>query len=270
MKKTSVFMLMLTLMLLFAGCSDALLGSLPEEIGDQPDNICSALPEEPGETSMGTPPSSDPPVSGSSLKPLETIAPPPETLPEVIVQIDKLTDEGFEGVVTESADSYLQRGERVQVVYDWSKCAEAERRMGVASVLFSDFEQREGADLLFADSISFNYSLSPLFDTERSVSRIAISSLPESYSYAFTNVQGRAQIIDYLLDLDLNADFGENPNEYSGMTWVITLYFADGGSTTIYHFGNMFIRAENGPWYKMNYEQANKLSEIVWNLPPEF
>ncbi len=256
MRKAGIVMPILALMLLFTGCCNALLGSLPEELEEQP-NILPAFPVE------------SIPDKQSDLQQITSIVLPPATLPKVIVQINKITEEGFEGVVTESADSYLQKGEQVQVVYDWSKCAEADRRSGVVTVIFSDFCQKEGADLLLAESISFNHSPSPLFDTKRTVNRIAVSSLPESYSYEFTNVEGRTQIISYLSDLDLTADFSENPNEYSGMTWMITLYFADGTSTTIYHFGNMFIRAEGEPWYKMDYEQGNKFDEIVWNLPPE-
>lgn len=70
-------------------------------------------------------------------------------------------------------------------------------------------------------------------------------------------------IVEYLSNLTLISNFPENPDEYSGMTWVIEVEYSDGDSTTIYHFGNMFIRADDGPWYKMDYEEASELGTFI-------
>ncbi len=62
------------------------------------------------------------------------------------------------------------------------------------------------------------------------------------------------------------SDFEENPDEYSGMTWVIVLEYEDGSKETVYHFGNMFIRTNGGSWYKMTYEQAGAFDSLLWEL----
>ena len=54
----------------------------------------------------------------------------------------------------------------------------------------------------------------------------------------------------------MSSDFSENPNDYDGMTWVITLKYDDNSELVIYHFGNMFIKVAGGLWYKMDYEEA--------------
>ena len=97
---------------------------------------------------------------------------------------------------------------------------------------------------------------------EGHVRKISVSSRPEGYSYFFTGDRAQS-IIDYISQLNLIDDYPENPGDYDGMTWVITLEYEDGTSLTIYHFGNMFIKAENGPWYKMTYEEASRFDKLV-------
>ena len=89
-----------------------------------------------------------------------------------------------------------------------------------------------------------------------------VSSLPEAYNYSFKG-ESVKKIVGYLSSLNLESNFEENPNEYSGMTWEITLEYENGEALNIYHFGNMFIRAENGTWYKMTYEQASYFDELL-------
>ena len=100
---------------------------------------------------------------------------------------------------------------------------------------------------------------------EGEVARVSLSSLPAGYTHAFAGEDAQA-IVDYLSDLNLISDFPENPNEYVGMTWVISLAYDDGSTRTVYHFGNMFIRAEDGPWYKMSYDEASCLNELLAEL----
>ena len=100
---------------------------------------------------------------------------------------------------------------------------------------------------------------------EGKVKRISVTSLPEEYEYSFDG-NDAVVIVDYLSDLNLIADFSENPNEYGGMTWVISLEYEDGDAVTIYHFGNMFIRTKSGSWYKMNSEEARRFDELLDEL----
>ena len=100
---------------------------------------------------------------------------------------------------------------------------------------------------------------------EGAVKRISVTSIPGHYDYSF---EGDAvqPIVRYISELNLTADFPEDPNEYYGMTWVISLEYEDGEALTICHFGNLFIRTADGPWYKMTYEEANRFGTLLDEL----
>ena len=100
---------------------------------------------------------------------------------------------------------------------------------------------------------------------EGNVIKIDVSSLPEGYNYSF-NGENAKEIIDYLSNLNLQSNFEENPNEYTGMTWVISLEYDNGNELTVYHFGNMFIRSEKGSWYQMTYEEASRFDVLLNEL----
>lgn len=100
---------------------------------------------------------------------------------------------------------------------------------------------------------------------EGDVIGIDASSLPEGYNYSFSGKDCGA-IIDYLSALTLESEFEEDPNEYDGMTWVITLKYENGDTLDIYHFGNMFIRSQNGAWYRMSYEEASRFDALLGQL----
>ena len=97
---------------------------------------------------------------------------------------------------------------------------------------------------------------------EGNVIKIDVSSLPEGYNYSFDGEEAK-EIIDYLSNLNLQSNFEENPNEYTGMTWVICLEYDNGDKLTVYHDGNMFIRTEKGSWYKMTYDEANRFDTLL-------
>ena len=97
------------------------------------------------------------------------------------------------------------------------------------------------------------------------VVNISVSSLPEEYNYIF-NSEDSKKIIDYISDLNLESKFEEDPNVYTGMTWVISIKYDDNETLTLYHFGNMFIRSENGSWFKMNYDEASRLDTLLNEL----
>ena len=100
---------------------------------------------------------------------------------------------------------------------------------------------------------------------EGNVINIDVSSLPEGYNYSFSGADAKA-IVDYLSTLNLESNFEENPNEYMGMTWVISLKYESGDVLTIYHFGNMFIRVKGGSWYKMTYDEASRFDTLLDEL----
>lgn len=97
------------------------------------------------------------------------------------------------------------------------------------------------------------------------VIKVNVSSLPEGYDYTFTH-ESTKKITDYLSKLDLISDYSENPNEYGGLTWVISLEYDDNSKLTIYHFGNMFIKTDGGSWYKMSYNEADRFNKLLYEL----
>jgi predicted small lipoprotein YifL len=97
------------------------------------------------------------------------------------------------------------------------------------------------------------------------VTNIKVTSLPEGHDYAFSGEDADA-IVAYLSNLNLESEFKENPDEYTGMTWVIALEYESRDAVTVYHFGNMFIRAEKGDWYQMTYEEASRLDTLLEEL----
>jgi hypothetical protein len=100
---------------------------------------------------------------------------------------------------------------------------------------------------------------------EGNVVKIDVSSSPKGYNYSFNGENAKA-IIDYLSNLNLESNFEENPNEYDGMTWVISLEYDNGDELTVYHFSNIFIRSEKGSWYKMTYEEASRFDALLNEL----
>ena len=100
---------------------------------------------------------------------------------------------------------------------------------------------------------------------EGNVIKIAVSSLPEGYNYSFSGEDTKG-IIDYLSNLNLQSEFDEDPNTYTGMTWVISLEYENGETQTVYHSCNLFIRSENEPWYKMESKEAHRFDALLTEL----
>ncbi len=99
---------------------------------------------------------------------------------------------------------------------------------------------------------------------EGNVIKIDVFSRPGAYNYSFTGENAKA-IIDYLSNLNLDSNFEENPGEYNGMVWVISLEYDNGDELTLYHSGQ-FIRPENGSWYKMTYEEGRRFDALLHEL----
>lgn len=100
---------------------------------------------------------------------------------------------------------------------------------------------------------------------EGHVISVEVSSLPEGYEYSFGKEDAKA-IVEYLSGLNLTGKFEENPDKYTGMTWVISLKYENGDSLEVYHSCNMFVRSEHGSWYKMTYEEASRFDSLLDEL----
>lgn len=99
---------------------------------------------------------------------------------------------------------------------------------------------------------------------DKDVRAVEVSSIPEGYRCAFDGTSAK-EAVDYMASLCLIPDFPENPDEYSGMTWDISIEYHDGTKETVYLFGD-FIRISGSPWYKMNRDEADSFSTRLWEL----
>ncbi len=102
---------------------------------------------------------------------------------------------------------------------------------------------------------------------EGNICNVVITSWPEYYEYSFIGDDAR-DIAYYLSKLNLSDNYKENPTEGVGMTWVISLEYENGDTTTVYQFGNSFIRTKGGPWYKMNIDEALRFNTLLDELEP--
>lgn len=96
-----------------------------------------------------------------------------------------------------------------------------------------------------------------------SIKSISVTSSPEGYEYSFKGADAQA-IVDYLESLHLTPYFGL-PSE-TGMAWVISIEHENGEVTTVYHSCNKYIMAEAGLRYEMIFEEANRLSSLLYEL----
>ncbi len=111
--------------------------------------------------------------------------------------------------------------------------------------------------------------LTELPPEQQAVVRATVERLPhdlgmrEQYFRVYKTAEKVKALTDYISSLELISDFEENPNEYDGSSYIITLTDRDGAERRLVHFGNMFLREGDGGWKKMQYEQAQKLDEIL-------
>lgn len=112
-----------------------------------------------------------------------------------------------------------------------------------------------------------SYQKVGLLETDN-VESVAISSHPAGFEYIFYNDAAK-EIVEHLANLHLSAKFKENPDDYDGMTWEVSVQYENGEKTTVYHFGNLFIRTQEGPWYKMAEDEAGYLDTLIEKLNSE-
>ena len=89
--------------------------------------------------------------------------------------------------------------------------------------------------------------------------------MPHGYEYSFEGEKAE-RAADYIRSLTLKTEFDENPDVFTGMTWVVELSYEDGKTVTVYMFGNMFIRRADGEWLKMDYDEAEQFLSLLERL----
>ena len=107
--------------------------------------------------------------------------------------------------------------------------------------------------------------------SEDNITAIVIDTLPkrEEYSRVYRDTEKIKKVTGYLNGLSLKRKFFENPYEYNGMTYIINISYADGSQNLVYHFGNMFIRKNEGKWKRMAYNEAEKLDKLIQDNPSD-
>ena len=98
------------------------------------------------------------------------------------------------------------------------------------------------------------------------VKSVMVSSLPSVRKGYLFDGEKAEKLVNYLTGLDLKSNFSENPDEYDGMTWVITIEYENGDTAVVDHFGNTFVKNGDGQWLKMKYEQAEQLDSLLGEL----
>lgn len=81
----------------------------------------------------------------------------------------------------------------------------------------------------------------------------------------FTDEEKIGQIMPLLL-LKNAAETSDDPDAYDGSANIFTLEYANGETSTITVYGNLFYKKDDGPWCDIPYEQAEKLEELVRSL----
>lgn len=95
--------------------------------------------------------------------------------------------------------------------------------------------------------------------------RITAETQPVSDVKVFTDEEKIGQIMPLLL-LKNAAETSSDPNAYVGSANIFTLEYANGETSTITVYGNLFYKKDDGPWCDIPYEQVEKLEELVRSL----
>ena len=96
------------------------------------------------------------------------------------------------------------------------------------------------------------------------INNIEISTLPESDDYNKTlyNIEDIDTIVKYLNSITPFIT-KENPDEYVGLSIIIKINYKDGSTKQYNHFGNKFIKEDDGEFYELKYDEAEKFEEII-------
>jgi hypothetical protein len=101
----------------------------------------------------------------------------------------------------------------------------------------------------------------------KNIIKITIKTQPgnDSSLKSTENKSEIIKIVNYINGLDLKK-IAKKPDEYTGMSYIITFYFNDKTSKEYVHFGNMFFKESGKGWYEMPYNQAKELEDIYKSL----
>lgn len=106
---------------------------------------------------------------------------------------------------------------------------------------------------------------------DKEIVSIAVSTLPESPEQArtYTTEEKIDAVRSYLNSLTLSEISSEKPEDYVGMSYIISVTYDDNSKKTYNHFGNKFFKIDDQEWKLMNFEQASELEDIIANTPSD-
>ena len=97
---------------------------------------------------------------------------------------------------------------------------------------------------------------------EGKLAEIAVTAFPEEFARVYKGGEAE-QLLGYLRGLELLESFEEDPNVYTGQTWVITLAYESGERVTLHLFADLFLKTEDGPWYRIAGKDGSRFGEMV-------
>lgn len=108
-------------------------------------------------------------------------------------------------------------------------------------------------------------------DSTKNIIKITVDAQPggDSSLKSTDDKEKITEIYDYLKALDLKKTT-DDAGRYTGMSYIITLYFDDDTCREYIHFGNKFFKELGKEWYEMTYVQAERFEDIYNSLPCEF
>jgi len=92
------------------------------------------------------------------------------------------------------------------------------------------------------------------------VKSVYIISSPHAYEYSLSGDDANA-VVDYLASL--NVKLYSKGNDYTGMSWNISIEYEDGNVLSVCHCSNKLISINNSIWYEMTHDEASRLDALL-------
>lgn len=105
----------------------------------------------------------------------------------------------------------------------------------------------------------------------KEIKAIKISTLPESKDKErkYTTEDKIEKIREYIDSLSWEDITSENPEDYTGMTYIVTKEFDDETTKTYSFFANQFLKFDGIEWMKIKGSDIVKLENIIKDTPTD-
>ena len=105
----------------------------------------------------------------------------------------------------------------------------------------------------------------------KEIKSIKISTLPESEDKErrYTAEDKIEKIREYIDSLSWKDVTSENPEDYTGMTYIVTTEFDDETTKTYSFFANQFFKFDGIEWMKIKESDVMKLENIIKDTPTD-